>query len=351
MEKAIEIDGSQGSGGGQILRTSFAIAALQQKPIHITKIRAARPKPGLRPQHLTALQALGEICSAEIKGAHRGSMEVWFSPKKINSMQFAVNIGTAGSISLLLQQLLPVALKSDLKLRVQGGTNVAWSPPIEFIRHLLFPILKKMGARFELSVSKRGYYPKGNGIANFSSKKAKLPLKPVCLTDFQELDSMLVFSHSSDLPNEVSINQSIAAKKIIREKFPKVIFDEKIEFKQPSNTIGSGITLIAIDSEGNMLAGSALGKRGKPAEVVGKEAAQKLLQELSEKKAVDSHAADQLIPFMALAKGYSTIKCSKLTQHCLTNIAICEQLLGVKFDAKGSLGQPAEIFVEGSGFT
>ena len=347
----IEIDGSQGEGGGQILRTSFALAALKGQPIHITKIRAGRQRPGLKPQHLAALQVLSSICSAELKGATKGSEEVTFLPEKINSTSLNVNIGTAGSISLLLQQLLPVALKADLKVRVSGGTNVDWSPPIEFSQNLLFLLLKKTGARFDVKVSKRGYFPKGRGAANFSSKKARLPLKPICLEKFLGVDGVSIFSHSSDLPKDVSLNQASSAKKLILEKFPTASFSKTIEFKEQSNTIGSGITLIASDSKGNMLSASASGRRGKPAAVVGKEAAEKLLSEISAGKAVDSHAADQLIPFMALAKGKSTIHCSRLTKHCLTNIAVCEKILGVKFDVKGKLEKPAEISVEGIGFT
>jgi RNA 3'-terminal phosphate cyclase (ATP) len=349
--EAVEIDGSQGEGGGEVLRTSFALAALLQKKVSITGVRAGREKPGLKPQHLTALQTLASISGAGLRGASKGSTAVSFFPSKINDTKLAVNIGTAGSISLLLQQLLPVALKAELNLRVIGGTNVEWSPPVEFLQHLLFPLLKGMGARFGLSVSKRGYYPRGKGIANFSSRRARLPLKPVCLTEFREPESVMLFSHCSDLPEEVSTVQAASAKRVIRGKFPGIAFSEHIEFRQPSDTIGSGVTLIAVDSGGNRLSASALGRRGKPAGTVGKEAAERLLREISAGKAVDSHAADQLVPFMALAKGYSTIQCSRLTQHSLANIAVCEQLLGVRFDVKGSLGQASEIFVEGIGLT
>ena len=350
MSEIIEIDGSIGEGGGQILRTSFGLAALLQKPVQISKIRASRPKPGLKPQHLTALQALSKVCGDISGNVKLSSSSVAFFPKNIVSSQFIVNIGTAGSISLLIQQLLPVALKADLKIRICGGTNVDWSPPIEFLQYALFPILKRMNARFEVKLAKRGYYPKGQGAVMFISKKAKLPLKPIVLKDFSELDHVKIFSHSANLPTEVSQNQFISAKKTLQEKFPEIFFDEQIESKKPSATIGSGITLIAFDTKNNMLSASVLGSKEKPAVVVGMEAAQKLLEELSSKKAVDSHTADQLIPFMALAKGKSIIYCSKLTRHTLTNISICEQLLPVKFEVKGELGTTAEISVEGIAF-
>ncbi len=351
MPEFVEIDGSIGEGGGQVLRTSFALAALQGKPIKISNIRASRPKPGLSPQHLTALQTLSSICGAGIEGALRGSESVSFIPGEIKDSQLAINIGTAGSISLLLQQLLPAALKSKSRIRIVGGTNVDWSPPIEFMQHLFFPLLKKMGAKFNLSVSKRGYYPKGRGIVTFLSSKAKLPLKPINLDEFQGLQGVSVFSHSSNLPREVSVNQAKSAENLIRAEFPDAIFAETIESKNPSDTIGSGITLIASDAGRNKLSGSALGRRGKPAEQVGKEAAEKLLAHIKQGKAVDSFTADQLIPFMALAKGYSTIHCSRLSQHCLTNITVCEKLLGVKFGVKGLIGKQAEISVEGTAFT
>ncbi|MDP6670846.1 MAG: RNA 3'-terminal phosphate cyclase [archaeon] len=351
MMESIEIDGSQGEGGGQILRTSFALAALKGQSIKITKIRAGRERPGLKPQHVAALQVLSSICTAEIKGADRGSEEVEFSPKEINSTALNVNIGTAGSISLLLQQLLPVALKANLKIRIFGGTNVDWSPPMEFYQELFFPLLKKMGARFEAKVSKRGYFPKGKGSVNFSSGKVKLPLKPINLGNFLGVEEVAMFSHSSNLPKDVSLIQASSAKKLILEKFPGTVFFKTIEFKEKSNTIGSGITLIASDSKGNKLCASSSGRRGKQAAVVGKEAAEKLISEISAGKAVDSHTADQLIPFMALANGKSTIHCGKLTKHCLTNIAICEKLLGVKFEVKGIAEKPAKISVEGIGFT
>jgi RNA 3'-phosphate cyclase len=351
-ENLIAINGAYLEGGGQIARTAIGLAALLTRPIRITGIRRGRPSPGLKMQHLTAINCAKAICSAEVVGNRLHSEELVFKPReKPRQLALSANISTAGSISLVLQTIMLPAMLVETRLRITGGTNVEWSPPIEFMQQLLFSLLKKMGARFELRIGKRGYYPMGKGIVNFSSRKARLPLRPISLTELGDIDSIRVFSHSSNLPHEVSVNQARSAKKVLLQRLPRISFDEKIESKKPSDAIGSGITLIAVDSDGNMLAASALGKQGKPAETVGKEAAQKLLQELAPAKAVDSHTADQLIPFMALAEGYSTIQCSKLTRHCLTNISVCETMVGVKFDVRGKLGGPAEIFVEGAGFT
>jgi RNA 3'-terminal phosphate cyclase (ATP) len=346
--QVIEIDGSQGEAGGQILRTSLALSALTGKALQIKNIRASRPKPGLRPQHLASVRTIAEICNAELKGASPDSKELSFSPKEISSTNLNVSIGTAGSISLLLQQAMPAALLKEIKLHVSGGTNVPFSPPFEFLQHALLPALRKMGARFEAKLSRRGYFPRGNGLASFSSKPAKLPLKPVSLTNFGKPEFIKLFSHCASLPRKVAENQASSARHALKQL--NLEFEETIECRENASTIGSGITLLAFTSTGAVLSGSALGKKGLPAEQVGREAAEKLLKQLAPKKACDSHLADQLIQFMALAKGKSEIQATSLTRHCQTNIAVTEKFLPVKFEVQGSLGKPASISVEGASF-
>ncbi len=349
MAEVIEVDGGIGEAGGQVLRTALALSALARKPVKIKNIRANRPKPGLKPQHLTAVQTLAEICSAELQGARPGATELQFLPKEIKSVDLRINIQTAGSISLLLQQVLPVALLQETKLRVVGGTNVAWSPPAEFLQNALFPVLHKAGARFDLKVNKRGFFPKGRGVVHFSSRKAKLPLSPINLTELGNLESISIFSSSASLPRDVSRNQAVAARHALQHL--NADFREKIESSEYLTTIGSAISLFAHFSTGAVLTGSALGQRGKPAEQVGREAAQALLNELQAKQPCDSHLADQLIPFMALAKGRSQIHTTRLSQHCLSNIAVVKKFLPVKFAVEGSPGKPAKISVEGTAFS
>lgn len=347
----IEIDGSVGSAGGQLTRTSLALSTLLQKEVHVFNIRAGRPKPGLRPQHLTALQTLAQICNAEVKGMKIHSEEVTFFPKKISSVQLTANTTTAGSISLLLSQLLPVALKEEIQVRVIGGTDVDFSPPINFLSHVLFPKLKEMNARFQLKLLQRGFYPMGNGRVFFASQPAKLPLKPITITELGELEIIKCFSHSSGLPEHVSTNQAIAAKKYLSEHLGENDFEEKISHSSGrKDTIGSGIDLFACFSSNEVIASNSLGKRGKPATEVGEEAAKKLIKQLETKQPCDFHLTDQLIPFMALAKGKSEIHSTKLTQHTLTNISITEKFLKVKFKVEGELGSPSKISVTGIAF-
>ena len=161
----IDIDGSVGEGGGQILRTAFAMSAMTGKPVNIRNIRADRPKPGLASQHLTAIKAVTEICNGELEGAYKGSERVSFHPGNIEARDMELDIGTAGSISLVLQAILPVLARAhgESNIRIRGGTDVKWSPPVDHLRNTLLPIYKDFGIECELDVLKRGYYPKGGG--------------------------------------------------------------------------------------------------------------------------------------------------------------------------------------------
>lgn len=341
----LEIDAS---AGGQVLRNSLALSTLTKKAVKIKNIRANRPNPGLQQQHLTALQTAAKICNAKIEGAGKGSKEVVFEPGEIQDMQLNVNIGTAGSITLLLQSILIPSLIREIKLRIFGGTDVAWSPPFNYMNEVLLPTLTKTGARFDFDLITHGYYPKGNGSVSFKSFPAEFPLKPIIITKLGNLQHIKLFSHSASLPREVSLNQANRAKKEL-EKLG-VDIEEKIESRESANTIGSNIDLIAFFDSGAIIAANALGAKGKPAVAVGKEAALKLLKEISSQKPVDSHLADQLIPFMAIAKGESKIQCSSLTEHTLNSIAVAEKILDLKFSVEGEKGESAEISVEGIGF-
>ena len=145
----IEIDGSYGEGGGQIVRTAVALSAVTAKSVHIKRIRQGRPRPGLAPQHAQAIRALGEICHASIKGVEPGSSEIVFCPGEITGGSLRVEIGTAGSVTLLMQCLLPAMLRADgpTSLHVQGGTDVQWSPTVDYFRNVFLPALSFLMAR------------------------------------------------------------------------------------------------------------------------------------------------------------------------------------------------------------
>ncbi len=346
MEKdLIEIDGR---AGGQCLRTSLALSSVLKKPVLVFNIRNNRPKPGLAKQHLTGLNTLAKISKTKVKGNFLGSKKVVFYPKTIKEGNYSVNIGTAGSITLLLQVLTLPLIFSETKssFRIVGGTDVPFSPSFNYAKEVFFPFLSSLGAKFSLDLKRRGYYPKGNGFVSFSKISSKLPLKPFYKTEQDELNYIKIIAHSTGYPKEASSNLCASAKSILSEKFSAL--EEVIEFNEAIDEKGAGISLIAFFKDRTRIGASTVQEKN-PAKA-GKKTAEFLLKEIDSKKPVDSHLSDQLIPFMALAKGHSTFETSSLTQHTLNNISVTEKFLEVKFEVKGKLNEPAEISVKGIGF-
>ena len=188
----MEIDGSQKSGSGTILRLSIALAAITKQPIHITNIRQNRPQPGLKPQHLEAVLTAGKLCNAKIQGAHLGSRELWFTPNEIKGGNIEALIETAGSIPMLFLATLPICLFAEnlVHLHVaKGGTDTIHAPTINYLKHVLLPTLKQMGIDAEITVQRYGYYPKGMGEATLIVRPNRY-LKPVMLESFGKLKSI-----------------------------------------------------------------------------------------------------------------------------------------------------------------
>ena len=304
----IEIDGSLGEGGGQIVRTAVALSAVTGKPVHIKNIRQARPKPGLAPQHAQAILALARICNAKTSGARPGSSEIAFEPGEIRGGRYKVEIGTAGSVTLLMQCLLPALLKADssVSLEVHGGTDVQWSPTVDYFRHVFLPALEGFGTRISLELGQRGYYPRGQGWVLLQVEPAKLG--PAHLK--AQAAPVVGISHSSNLPEHVAKRQAEAASLALQQAGHRS--EMAVESLAVPST-GSGITLWS-----GHKGGSALGKRGLPAETVGKKAAGEIISELRFGAAVDVHLADQLIPYLALAGGSYTAR--EISMHARTNI-------------------------------
>ncbi|RLE66323.1 MAG: RNA 3'-phosphate cyclase [Thermoprotei archaeon] len=348
------IDGSLGEGGGQVLRTSVALSALTLKPVRIINIRAKRSNPGLRPQHVVAIKSVAQLCDAKVKGLDVGSREVTFIPSRHRGGVFKFDIGTAGSIPLVLQSLLIVApaLPEPCDITIRGGTDVQWSPPIDYIRFVLLPILRSIGVDVDIQVIRRGHYPKGGGLVRIKTRPANI-LKPLSVIKRGSVLKIEGISHAVRLPSHVAERQAYSALNLLKQGLPGVEIKIEKEFYSPSRDPhlgpGSGIVLWAITSNKTRLGADALGARGKPAEKVGREAAEKLLEELSTNMAFDKHMGDMLIPYLAMAKGTSSIGVSKLTMHALTNIMITEKLLNVKFDLTGEEGKPGVIRVKGIG--
>lgn len=316
----IEIDGSCGEGGGQILRTAVSLSAITGEKVLIRNIRSSRPEKGLKPQHLKSIETAALLCNADTEGLYQGSDRICFSPSEIRGVNKNILIGTAGSISLLMQTIMPIAAFSpeNTILRIKGGTDVAWSPSVDYVKHVTLKALSCMGYKASVKLEERGYYPLGGGIAEIKIEPAKL--KGFDFTHKNERISGI--SHCSGLEG-VARRQACSAMEFFRENDMEPGVD--IQTEDYSST-GSGITLWS-----GMSGSVCIGKKGICAEKTGKRAAQMLYEELKSEASVDTHLADQLIPYMGLAgKGSFTVR--ELTSHCRTNIFITSRMLDVQFN-------------------
>jgi RNA 3'-terminal phosphate cyclase (ATP) len=330
----LEVDGSQKSGSGTILRLSVALAGILNEPLHIFKIRQKRTQPGLRPQHLEAVLTAAKICNAEVKGVKLGSRELWFIPRGIKGGEIQAEIGTAGSIPMLLLTVLPLCAyaKNPIGLRVsKGGTDVRNAPTTNYLKHLLLPVLARIGLKAQLTIRKYGYYPKGMGEITLNVEPCPR-LKPIRLEEYGSLQQVKGLSVCTFLADRrVAERQATAAKERLKsvglEADIKIIDDMSNPLQK-----GSSLVLWAETDAGALLGGDAIGELGKPSELVGREAAENLLKELESKATVDSHLADMLVPYTALADGESVYLTRVVTEHLDTNIWLAQKILGVKFN-------------------
>ena len=350
----INIDGSWGEGGGQILRVAIALSSVLCKPVKISNIRAKRPQPGLRTQHLTAIKVIAKLTNAEVSGGTIGSKEILFHPYKVSETKLVFDTKTAASTTLILQGLLPAAIfaSGEIEGIFYGGTNNPWAPPFEYMQHVFLPTILKMGVKGTMTLLKRGFYPKGGGSISFNFQPVDV-LKPIEIVDFNEVESFFGLSYSCKLPCHIVTRMAENAHK---DLLKKLSLDGRIateclqlDDRKCSLDPGCGIALFIKLRSGGTLAGDSLGKIGKSAEKVGLEAAMDLSDQIITKAPVDVHLADQLIPYMALARGRSRIRVTKLSNHTITCIHITEEITGVSFDVSGGLGEPSLITCKGIG--
>ncbi len=329
----IEIDGST---GGQILRTSIALSAITKKPCHVFNIRRNRPKQGLMPQHLLGIQNVAKLCSGYLEGDKIGSKEIKFHPEEITAKDLHIRIETAASITLLLQSLLPVSLFAPNSLTIHlygGGTDVPFSPTFDHFRIVFLKTLEKMGVKIEIEVLKRGYYPAGGGKINVEVFPSKL--KPIKFSERGQLQKILIISGASEFlkKKKVAERQLSGVREILGKL--KLPIEERVEYYQ-TDCPGSQICLIA-KFENTVIGIDNLGKFGKPAENVGKEAALEFLKEGERKTCLDKHLADQILPYLALAGKKLEVTVSEITNHCKTNIGVIEKFIDGKFETDNEL--------------
>jgi len=326
----LEIDGSFGEGGGQILRTAACLSVILGTPIHVTKIRAGREIPGLRPQHCATLKILAEVCGGQLVGNTVGSTEVSFVPGTVESREVSFDLQTAASIPLVLQAVVPsVALAgASMELELIGGTDVPWSPTFDYVERVLRPALALVGVIFSSNVAKRGYYPNGGGRATIHVEPCERA-KPLNITKKSEGPELSVVSRCGRLPAHVAERQARSATEVLLGRGLRPGKTETLS--DDSVSPGSSI-LISLVGRGCYLGADSIGSRKKSAERVGTEAAHAFVKQYDTGATVDSHLADMLAPILCLAEGESSLLMPEATGHLKTSLEVARQLTGASFE-------------------
>jgi len=326
----LDIDGSHGEGGGQLLRTAVALAAVTGRPARIRNIRARRDKPGLAAQHLTAVRAVGELCDARIEGLALGARELHVVPGAPRGGEFRFDVGTAGSVTLVLQALVPVMLASGSACRVvvAGGTDVRAAPPLDYFREVLLRLLARMGARLRLAVRRRGYFPRGGGEVELACE-AGARLRSFGAGAPGRLVALRGAAHVANLPAHIAARMRDAALAALRRSA-----EIDVAVLREDGAQGSGGAIVAwADTEASVLGAGEVAQRGVRAETLGERVGASLRDDLEAGASLDVHAADQLLVYLALAHGRSVFTTRTLSSHARTAMWLIEQFLPVRFDA------------------
>ncbi|MFC4357736.1 RNA 3'-terminal phosphate cyclase [Halobium salinum] len=311
------VDGT--AGGGQLLRTALSLAAVTGDPFEMTGVRAERPEPGLKPQHLAAVETLADLTDAEVDGAEVGSTEVTFDPGPIRGGAFEASMGTAGSLTLLFDAALPAAVRLDepLTLHATGGTDVKWSPPVESLRSVKLPLLGRYGLDAGVDLHRTGYYPAGGGAATLRLEPSDG--RPLELVDRGDLDRVEVVSKASEELEGAEVADRQAARAEERLVDAGLPVEVRSPEYVPTKSTGSTLVLRGV-YDGSLVGVDELGERGRPSETVADRAVDRFLSLHASGAPVDEHVADQLLVFLALWGGQVSIP--RVTAHVESNLDV-----------------------------
>lgn len=325
----LKIDGSYGEGGGQLLRLAVALSAITGTNSHIIHIRACRDKPGLAPQHLTAVQAVAKLCDASIEGLALRSQEIIFRPGSLRGGDYRFDIGTAGSIALLLQALLPVMLatKVTCKVYVNGGTDVRLAPPADYLVEVLLRLIIQLGAHVTMRVLRRGYYPRGGGTIEVTVQPSSLA--PIAFDAAGHMQAIRGIAHVTHLPDHIALRMKQAAHAQL-VKYGTQASIETLIFGHETAYGSGGAIVCWAEKERTTLGAGRVAERGIRAETLGEAVGGELAMDLAANSALDVHAADQILIYLALAKGGS-FTTRHISLHARTAMWLIEQFLPVTF--------------------
>jgi RNA 3'-terminal phosphate cyclase (ATP) len=343
----IEIDGSFGEGGGQVLRSALSLSVLTGQGVYLYNIRARRSRPGLMVQHLKSVDAAAAISGADVDGAELNSTVLTFRPSKIRSGRYHFDIGTAGATSLVLQTVyLPLSLASSASsVIITGGTHVPWSPCFHYLTLQWVPVLRRMGFDIQLELEQAGFYPQGRGRINAVIRPVG-KISPINLTHRGKILRISGISAVANLPVSIADRQKRQA--ILRlQKLPDfgIHPDLHIQTQQLPSAVKGTVLLLVAEFEAGQCCYFGLGALGKPAERVADEAVDSLLAFLGTGAAVDQYLADQLLLPLCLASGPSELYTSQITTHLLTNAWVLRKFLPAKIEISGDEGQPGMVYI------
>lgn len=330
----LKINGGHGEGGGQIIRSAIALSCITKQPIHLENIRKNRKIPGLRPQHLTAIKILQKIANAKVIGAEIGSTEIKFIPGNIENLDLVEDVGTAGSIPLILQVLIPVVAmsKKQFNLRIKGGTDVLWSPTIDYTRHVLQEAYSRMGINFSLELIKRGYYPKGGGEIKLQVNPSNI--KSILFSKRKTNEVRLICSFSKFANNEIENKVNEIVKQLTD-------LDYNVNVKiRSEEALDSGASLLIYSIDDNSIIGIDALYDNK----IGKFDLD--MDDFIKNYPIDDNLADMLVVPASLASGKTILPVKEITKHLETNLFVTSKITGCKYGI-GKTSYGFEVIIEG----
>ena len=343
----LTIDGSRYSGSGTIVRQAVAFSALTGQSIHMVNARIKRDKPGLRPQHIRVIEAIAELVTGRAEGLAQGSQEFTFRPGPLKTgRHYNWDIGSAGSTTMLGLGILPVLAfaGSPVTVELGGGLFQDFAPSVFHLQHVLLPMLRKMGLHTEVEIRRPGYVPRGNGILHLAVKPLTYPFRAIANEETGPVTRLWGIALSSHLEErQVSQRMADAAQAVLA----KAGYQTEIEIRNDTEALQRGAALaLFADLEGTRRLGAdQAGALKRRAESIGKHVANQLLDDLRSGATVDRFAADQIIPFAALAAGESRFVIPTVTDHVLTSAWLAELFLGAHVRIDGQ-----RLVINGVGF-
>jgi RNA 3'-terminal phosphate cyclase (ATP) len=341
----IELDGSTGEGGGQILRTGLALSMCTGRPMAIQRIRAKRPKPGLMRQHLTCVQAAMAVCGAKVAGAELGSQTLVFEPGPVRAGGYAFNVGTAGSCTLVLQTVLPALMlcAEPSRVSLSGGTHNPMAPPFHFLERSFAPLLRRLGVGLDLELRRLGFYPAGGGEVSAGVQPAAGGLQPFDLIDRGPVQEAYAECFAPALPSVVAVRELAALARALGWS------GQQLRTPAVRQSEGPGNALVATMAHANVSeVVTAFGEKGVSSEQVAAVVVKEVRAYQASEGALGQHLADQWMLPLALAVlevgGAASFTCTEMTEHATTNIGVIEKFLPVRFDvAPGAAGSCVRV--------